>query len=99
MEEQVVHNYELLIGIAGSVIGILLIVIGFFLRQFMNSVNSLREVMFDIKIIIESQKLELSNHKISCEARHTHISQKLQSITDQINKHHDNITVLKEKIK
>jgi hypothetical protein len=99
MEEQVVHNYELLIGIAGSVIGILLIVIGFFLRQFIVSVNSLKEAIFDIKIIIESQKLELSNHKISCEARHTHIVQKMKGMDDQLSKHHDDITVLKEKIK
>jgi len=99
MEEQVQHSYELLIGISSSVIGILLIVVSFFLKRAINSIDGLKEALSDIKMIIESQKLELSSLKTSWETRHSYVENKVKNISEQVNKHHEDIIILKEKIK
>ncbi|MCD4681124.1 MAG: hypothetical protein K8S00_12135 [Bacteroidales bacterium] len=93
------NTLEFILSISGIITVLLLAVIGFFLRQFIKSVNSLREVIIEIRIMVNSQKFDLTNFKRTCEDRHTYLSTNIRTINDQISKHQDSITVLKERTK
>ena len=90
---------QFILGMSGAVIVLLLSVITYFLRQFIRSVNSIRDAVFELKIIVKSQSTDLENHKTSCKARHVHISNHMSDVNNKLSKHQDSITVLKERVK
>jgi hypothetical protein len=70
----------LIFSVAGTVILLLIGLIGFFLKTFVKAIDDLKFTVNDLKLVVELQKQELKSFNKLCEIKHKSIDVRLDEL-------------------
>ena len=87
-------SYQYILGLSGGLISILLIIIGFFLRQQINATKSLTESVNLLKTSVEVLKASQSSYSENERERHEVIERRLNNHHDTLSDHEKRILKL-----
>ena len=72
-----------LLSAAGAIIMVLLGVVSFFLKPLLRAIDSLKEAVNDLKLLVELQKQEAKSFNKLCEFKHNMIEKRLLDIENE----------------
>ena len=90
---------EWILGLAGTLIMLLLMANGFWIKRLVQTIDKLKESVNGILVEAGRKYIELADFKDACEERNDQVNRRLNDHSHQLKQHSEDIAVIKEKIK